>query len=284
VSLVLATYGRCDDVARLFDSLAQQTDPHFEVLVVDQNTDDRLFPIIEQGRVLGLTIRHIKMDRPSLSGARNRGIAEAHGEIVAFPDDDCWYEPDTIATLRAAFFATPDINGVVGCWVESNRHTGATIIPEALTYASWRAFRGDNASSICLFFKRDLFKRIGGFDERLGVGCWFGAGEETDLLLRALAAGALLIRQPQVRVHHAFSLPGGGTLWGKQWAAVRSRTRGTGALFAKHRLDLWVVFRGLLAPIVMPLLRGEGLRSAGLGVANSIGKLEGMLRWGWGRP
>lgn len=279
VSLVLATYGRCDDVARLFDSLARQTDPHFEVLVVDQNADGRLLPIIEKGLVLGLRIRHIKMDRPSLSGARNRGIVEAQGDIVAFPDDDCWYESDTIEALRAAFSASPEINGVVGCWVEQYEHTNAADTSTVLTSSAWRKFRGGDASSISLSFQRDLLTRIGGFDERLGVGCWFGAGEEIDLLLRALDTGAMLVRQPQVRVHHAYSLPG-GRVWSKQWVAVRSRTRGTGALYVKHHLSIWVVFRGLLAPVIMPLLRGEGLRKVGLGVANSVGKLEGMLCWG----
>ncbi|MFX5245469.1 glycosyltransferase, partial [Acinetobacter baumannii] len=70
LSLILATVGRSSEVGRLIGTLAAQTDRRFELIVVDQNEDDRLVPHIEAGRAAGLDLQHLRLERPSLSGAR----------------------------------------------------------------------------------------------------------------------------------------------------------------------------------------------------------------------
>lgn len=276
-SLILATVGRSDDVGRLIRSLSAQTDRRFELIVVDQNVDDRLAPFIDEGKVAGIELLHLRLDRPSLSGARNLGLAHASGEIVAFPDDDCWYEADVVATVLAAFSRERSLDGVIGCWVEqavahpAKPHTGM------LSGEAWRRFRGGDASSISLFLKRDLLTRLGGFDENFGVGRWFGAAEETDFILRALSAGAYLAHCPSVRVHHHFSVESTDALL-TVCRNARKRARGTGAIYAKHGLDAWVVIRGLVAPIAVPLSRGK-LRAAIKGGYVTLGRAEGLLAW-----
>lgn len=277
ISLVLATVGRGDDLDRLFGSLAGQTFRDFEVIVVDQNDDQRLAPRLARARRLGLTVYELKQSPPNLAAARNAGIAVARGLWLGFPDDDCWYEPQALANLCRAISADPPPQGVVGAWVE--QAAGDEVLPETLNAAAWRAFRGGDASSICLFFRRDLIAAMGGFDARLGVGQWFGAGEETDCVLRALSLGARIVRAPEVRVHHACQ-PG----MALPWAQARARARGTGALYAKHRLSPYVIVRGMLAPCLWPLLRLQGLPALARGLAVGLGRLEGFLRWGWGKP
>ncbi len=71
ISLILATFGRSEELAIVLDSLAAQTDKGFEVIVVDQNPDDRLVPVLAVPR--GLTIRHQRQQEPNLSLARNTG-------------------------------------------------------------------------------------------------------------------------------------------------------------------------------------------------------------------
>jgi GT2 family glycosyltransferase len=146
-----------------------------------------------------------------------------------------------------------------------------------LAQSAWRSFRGGDASSISLFLKKPLFTRLGGFDEHFGVGQWYGAAEETDFLLRALADSAKLLHCPIARVHHHFPT---GALLATHIACLhaRRRARGTGAIYAKHRLNLWVVMRGFIAPWLMPLRHGK-LQHAKLGIFVTLGRIEGFMRW-----
>ena len=276
-SLILATYGRSDDVGRLISSLVVQTDRRFELIVVDQNADDRLTPFIDEGRASGIELLHLRLDRPSLSGARNLGLAHASGEIVAFPDDDCWYEPDLIETVLSAFSREISLDGVIGCWVEQAAARPAQPKTETLSYEAWRRFRGGDASSISLFLKRELLRRLGGFDEHFGVGRWFGAAEEIDLVLRALSTGGRLAHCPEARVHHHFSVESTEALL-PDCRHARKRARGTGGIYAKHGLGAWVVIRGMIAPVIVPLIRGQ-LRAAIKGGYVTLGRAEGLLAW-----
>lgn len=277
VSLILATYGRAEELERAVDSFLAQTDRGFELIVVDQNPDERLLPYVQKAQQGGLDVQHVRMDKPGLSAARNRGIALARHDILAFPDDDCWYEAQAIEQVRRAFEADVQLKGAIGCWVEQ---AGATAPTHAylLDNAAWRQFRGGNASSISLFFNRALFQSLGGFDERFGVGQWYGAAEETDFVLRALATGACLQYCPEVRVHHAYAPRPTGS-FGTICRQARRRSRGTGAIYAKHKLSAYVVARGLVAPIITPLSRLAHPTLLVRGLFTSLGRIEGYLRW-----
>ncbi|MFM2340447.1 MAG: hypothetical protein RLZZ592_100 [Pseudomonadota bacterium] len=283
VSLVLATVGRTTEPARGLRALAAQSWCAVEVLVIDQNDDDRLVPIIAEARAAGLCVRHERFGRRSLSGARNHGLALAAGEIVGFPDDDCWYEPDTLRHLVAQWGAQEEGGSpalVVGCWVEQAQQLGVLAAPaRTLQPGEVLAFRGRRASSITLFARTALLREIGGFDERFGVGQWFGSAEETDLVMRLAARGERMLYQPAIRVHHP--VPPSGVperLAPADLARLRARERGTGGLYAKHRLSRWVIGRGLVAPWLLPLLRGQ-LGAVRRGWSCSRGRLEGLRSW-----
>lgn len=276
ISLILATVGRTDELARLFASLATQTFRNYEVIVVDQNPDERLHPHLERAQCLGIAITHLKMSPPNLASARNAGIDAARGEWIGFPDDDCWYESDVLERVAARFMCPDQPAGVAVRWVEQ---AAQPLLASNLSWKRACAFRDVPVSSITLFCSRALCKRIGGFDSRLGIGQWFGAGEETDFVLRALHSGALFTYEPAAQVHHAVSHEKPDATREAR-RATRHRERGTGALYAKHRLPPWVVARGLVAPILRPLLKGAFGADLALGCAVVLGRLDGLLGWG----
>lgn len=279
ITLVLATLGRTDEIGRLLESLANQAWPPRELVMVDQNLDNRVLPYVEQARQAGLTVKHLRQAEPNLSAARNRGIAEAVGEVIAFPDDDCWYAPDLVEQVQQAFVQHPDWDALVAVWVEQAQALGRQAGDRAtLSVAAWRQFRGGEASSISLFVKASALRRFGGFDERFGVGQWFGAGEETDLLLRMLCGGAIVGRWTRARVHHRYA-PQAQALEHARWRNVLHRARGTGAIYAKHRLSGWVILRGLLAPVVVTLWQRKGFRSLALALVETFGRLQGAFAW-----
>lgn len=269
VSLILCTYQRTEELDALFRSLVAQTYQCFEVIVVDQNPDDRILPYLRRAEDAGLTIIHIKHDVPNLSTARNIGIQVAKGEWVGFPDDDCWYEPDLLEQLKTSFACTNALTGCAARWEEMDE---ADDLPIEITWQRSSIFRDRMMVSFMLFFNRKLFNAVGNFDSRLGVGQWFGAGEETDLVLRALCAGASMTFYPAARVHHPVKKL-------IRLNDVRQRARGAGALYIKHNLSSWVVLRGLIAPVVRPLVKRTGFREILIGWAYTLGRWEGMLRW-----
>lgn len=269
-SLIVATYGRADVLQPLVQSLLSQTCQRFEVIVADQNPDDRVLPLIAPLRSAGRLGTHIRLPEPNLSAARNAGIAVARGDIVAFPDDDCWYEPETIARAARHLGAAGGLDGLAARWVEAAVEPG-DLATEPITAAAMRRFRGGNVASITLFLKRAAIEAVGGFDERIGVGRWYGAAEETDLVMALVTRGYRIAHARDVCVHHAYE---GANTEALPIDRERARARGTGALYAKHRLPAWVILRGLLAPLLaMP---GPDLAA---GAARALGRLEGMVRW-----
>ncbi|MGE0698652.1 MAG: glycosyltransferase family 2 protein [Hyphomicrobiaceae bacterium] len=269
-SLIVATYGRAEVLRPLVASLAAQTYRSFEVIVADQNADGRVIAELAPLQAAGRIAAHLKLDKPNLSAARNAGIAVARGRFIAFPDDDCWYEADTLARAAGHLLPAEGPDGLAARWSEARPEPGdddpAPIRPEAI-----RKFRGGNLASITLFLKRDRVTMVGGFDERIGVGRWYGAAEETDLVMALIARGARIRHASDVIVHHSVTDP---SVQVAKPGLERARARGTGALYAKHRLPAWVVARGVLSP----LLVAPGPRLVA-GAARSLGRLEGMIRW-----
>jgi GT2 family glycosyltransferase len=173
------------------------------------------------------------------------------------------------------FIESDQPSGVIVRWVEQAEQP---LSPAMLTWERSSAFRDVPVSSITLFCSTALCRKLGGFDARLGVGQWFGAGEETDFALRALRVGAVLAYEPAAQVHHAVATERPRATV-KDRNAIRNRARGTGALYAKHKLPLWVVLRGLVAPVLRPLLKGSLGADFLLGCAVTRGRIDGLLRW-----
>ena len=100
VSVVVVSHGRPDALARCLTSLTQLSYPAFEIVVVaDKAGLDRLDRIATLFR----RIKRQRFDSANISHARNLGIAQAAGEVVAFIDDDAVAEPLWLHHLAAVF-------------------------------------------------------------------------------------------------------------------------------------------------------------------------------------
>ena len=135
--------------------------------------------------------------------ARNSGWRETRGEVLLFPDDDCWYPPGFLAsglrrmmeseaqvvTGRAADGSGRSINGRFEAQL-------CEVTPEMVwtTSIEWVAF-----------FKRSVLETLGGFDENIGIGAptpWQSC-ESQDIVLRALEGSFCCVYDPQLFGHHA---------------------------------------------------------------------------------
>lgn len=188
--LVMSTVGRPVELERFLDHLGERDDVF--ITLVEQNVTDSCRSVLEPWTSTGRAeYIHEPLVR-GLSRGRNRAMHQLRGTVVAFPDDDCWYgagllddiaryleehDVDGLSTLQAG----PDGHGTMLRWLDAP----ATVVPG-------NVFRTTTSAS--LFFRRELVDRIGGFDPDLGAGCGtrFGAGEESDFVLRALRHGAVI--------------------------------------------------------------------------------------------
>lgn len=229
-SLLLSTVVRVGEVERLLDSLVGQTYTCFELIVVDQNEDDRLGAILARFAQT-LTIHHVRSPR-GLSRARNAGLPHCQGDIIALPDDDCWYPPDLLENVVRAFTRMQHVDFFAG-----RAEDGQGRDSQARWSRHPRPISARNAwhcaISFAIFFRRGVMERVGEFDERLGVGSGtpWGAGEETDYVLRALNVGARGFYEPSCVVYHPQPVI---TFDERSFSRARSYSRGMGFVLRKH--------------------------------------------------
>ncbi len=115
-SVVVATYNRADILKRCLLALVEQTATDFEVLVVDDGSQDGTVPMLEalQQRFPRLGLRILQNpENLGSNRSRNRGIQAARGEFVAFLDSDCIAHPNWLESLLAGF-TSEDIAAVTG--------------------------------------------------------------------------------------------------------------------------------------------------------------------------
>jgi glycosyltransferase involved in cell wall biosynthesis len=254
-SLVVATRGRDAELAALFDSLLAQGRSDVEVIVVDQNVDERLAPVIAAyDERLPLLWRRSAV--ANACHARNLGLGLARGEIVGFPDDDCTYPPGLLDPVSAAFAADPALAVL----------TGPAASPEGgLGSGRWRAEAGaittanvwTSVIEFNLFLRREVALAMGGFDERLGPGTPYGSAEGNDLVLRAIRAGHAARYEPgQLVIHPDKRL----TPVAVERAALYGR--GLGFVLRRHAVPAGVWMPFFIRPLggaLLGLARGRAL-------------------------
>lgn len=245
-SLVVATLGRCDELGRLFGSLATQTLKDFEIIVVDQNGDDRVLGPIAQYRDV-LDIVHVRTPKKGVCRARNLGASKARGEWLMFPDDDCWYPADLAArygrlmeTVPADFYCGRATNAA-GQTIMGTFETAPVRIERAnvwTTLIEWM-----------LMVRRSDFRAAGGFDERIGPGAGtpWGAYEVQDLVLTLLERGLRGRYDPTLTGHHPEDIV--DQTVPASIAKIRCYSAGLGYVMRKHGFGLTGFLPRLLRPL-----------------------------------
>lgn len=198
-SLIVATIHRTAEFEQLLRSLSKQGED-LEVLVVDQNPDNRLDSIIARFE-RKLTIRHL-WSSIGVARARNVGLDAACGDIVAFPDDDSWYPAGLLSEVKRRFLACPDCAGITGRGAdERGNDAGLRWLTRPVSINRFNIWRA--AIEFTMFLRREAIADLR-FNAELGPGSntpW-GAGEGTDFLLRLLGRGNKIRYEPSIVVHH----------------------------------------------------------------------------------
>lgn len=245
IDLCIATVGRVEAVRRLLNSLKQQSYTNFRVIVADQNPEELLRPVFNEfSSSLSMTILYVP--NQGISHARNVLLAAVQGDIIAFPDDDCWYESGTLEAAATFFTQYPAYDGVLGRWVNSTREPQAAT-PRTLT--KYTAFR--NSETYVQFYRKAVIHTVGNFDVELGPGNGlpWGCGEDTDYVLRAIGNGFTIGRTNTIRVGHPKPIisPTPTAAHAQKYQAY---ALGRMYLLKKHTFPLWFKIINVLYPLL----------------------------------
>jgi len=266
-SLVVPTLGRTTEVAEVFASFVDQNRSDIEIIVVDQNDDDRLVPMVE-ALARNLPVVHVRLKEKSLSMARNAGVDHATGEIIAFPDDDCWYPSDLLNRVDS-WFKTNVRYAVlaVGALDTEGLSSGNRWLQDSCDISPLNAMRTTFASS--LFISRNRISPTLRFDPKLP------AGEETDFILRLLATGLRGRFDRSLHIHHPRRDMLSGTV-----SRERARKYGVGMGMVVRRHSLIFVWCGLLiydlARTLLVSTRGQ-FENARFCLAHTSGLFRGFV-------
>lgn len=186
VSLIMPTINVTEELDLFLKSLSEQTYKNFELIAIDQNTGNEAFEIIRKYED-DFEIKYMKSNQSGLSLNRNKGLIMMDGDIVGFPDDDCEYEKDTLEKV-VAFFKENKDKRIYSCrTLERGKDYGTGIMLE--NNDELKVDNIDMTVKSITFFVNYSLEDITLFDENLGVGAYFGSGEETDYVLTLLHKG-----------------------------------------------------------------------------------------------
>jgi GT2 family glycosyltransferase len=242
VTAVVCTRDRGPAVIRTLQSILLNTYPAFDVVVVDQSDDERTREALSPFRARG-DVRYVRTASRGLAAGRNLGIRAApDSTYIAMTDDDCEVPDDWLDAMVRAFEVDAHIGVVFGNVVAAPHDRGAGFVPayerrEAFLARRIHAKHEVEGVGGCMALRRDVWSTLNGFDEMLGLGAPFPAGEEGDLAIRALLMGYAVYETPAVHVvHHGFySSHAGRSVVYRNWF-------GTGAMLVKHlRCGHWSV-------------------------------------------
>lgn len=244
ISLIVSTINRVEPLYKLLDSLLEQTYKNFEVIIIDQNVDEKVENIFYEYKNAKLNIIYTR-SATGLSKGRNIGLGIATGDIIAFPDDDCWYFPTTLEKVVDIFNSDNKIFGVTGrCIDEFGVESVAKFPKLETTINKINVF--SCAVSVTLFVKKNnIF-----FNERLGAGSGtiYGSGEESDYVLRIIETGKRMQYSPYLIIGHpnVMSTP--------TCQRALSYGYGMGYLLRNHHYPPFIVLSWFIKPLVGSLL------------------------------
>ena len=217
VSVIVCTRRRPKELRRCLVALRSLDPLPAEIIVVDNAPEERCtLDVVEEFS------EAIYCPEPvsGLSRARNSGILHSSGDIVAFTDDDVVVHPRWLIGIREAL-SRDTLLGMTGLVLPAELETESQIrfefdfggfnggyrpiIFDSFFFDSmlnrgvpvWRIGAGANMA-----FRREVFRRIGLFDERLGAGA-SGCSEDSEFWYRMLAAGMSIAYEPRAVVRHS---------------------------------------------------------------------------------
>ena len=214
ISIIICTYNRgliLQDTINSFYEMVIPKGMLFELLVIDNNSSDNTKNVVKRQQSSHTTLRYFFEATPGLSHARNRGIKEASGNIIAFVDDDVYFTSQWLFQLDLTFNDT-----ATDCFGGRSEPVFEQGDPKWLTNKIKPIYGSTNSGEtkkemlfpehpfgLNMAFQKHVFEKVGGFNPRLGrIGSNLLSNEEADIFYRISQAGLKTSYNPDALLYH----------------------------------------------------------------------------------
>ncbi|CAA7621941.1 glycosyltransferase family A protein [Magnetospirillum sp. SS-4] len=187
-SVVMPAYNAIATLAEATSSVIAQTDPDWELLIVDDGSTDATFELACRLALDEPRIKVLTKANGGVSAARNHGAALASGKVIAFLDSDDAMMPDALVRHRRRFESDPELavsyGRVAFCDFRLEPLGRCSAHPPTELHPAMALGENPVCTGSNLVVRSDIFAWTGGFDETLRHA------EDQEWLFRALASGA----------------------------------------------------------------------------------------------
>jgi hypothetical protein len=273
ITLAVVTRDRPGALAQfLLQGLNEVAGAGFPVVVVDQSNGPKTAALVEQ-----IPRARYLRSAPGLARGRNVAVRGITTPLLAFTDDDVTLPGGWLDRILEVFECVPDAGAVCG---RALTPEGVLLPGSAEGTYRWPVRPFGLGSGFNIAFRREALESVGPFDEELGAGARFRAGEDTDMLYRLLRAGYSVVCSDEIsvvhhderrgrqelRLHYGYGLGAGAQTVKHLAEGDRAALRLLAAHAGRHLVTL-----GRAAVTVRPSL-------AGLQVAYLAGVVAGLAR------
>jgi GT2 family glycosyltransferase len=197
LSVIVAAYNAAGTIAECLQAACAQAGAQAEIIVVDDCSSDATAAIVDR-----YPVRLIRLEvRRGVAAARNAGAQTARGAILLFLDADVVPAADLFARGRAAM-AQSDIDAVIGSYDAQPAARSTVSLFKNLAHHHFHQHARREAATFwgaCGFIRRDLFLRVGGFDQERYL---LPSIEDVELGARLIRAGAGIVLDRDLHVTH----------------------------------------------------------------------------------
>ena len=195
ISVIVCTYNGSATIRKSLEGIAKLDYPNFEVIVVNDGSTDSTPDIVKEFNVKLITTKN-----KGLSSARNTGMYNASGEIIAYIDDDAWPDPHWLQYITYAYSSSnhaciggPNISPYESGFISTcvaNAPGGPVHVLDSDEIA-------EHVPGCNMTFRRDALMKIGGFDP-----VYRCAGDDVDVCWRIQESGRTIGFHPSAVVWH----------------------------------------------------------------------------------
>jgi glycosyltransferase involved in cell wall biosynthesis len=204
ISVIVPTYNRGATLDLCLQALLAQDYLEYEIILSDDGSTDDTPKVAAKFP----PVKYIRGENHGPAAARNRGIGQARGEVIAFTDDDCLVPPNWLSRLADGYARHPEVAGVGGYLEPTDEALANSILARFERYESKHNHRFSDSEYVGgldspgggtsnMSYYRDILQKLRGFDESFP----YAAAEDADLRSRICQTGARLLFIP-VKVTH----------------------------------------------------------------------------------
>lgn len=243
LSIIVTSLNRPKELARFFMSINRQKNINFtqiQVIFIDQCQNKEILRQLSDK----IKVEYVKYHKCGLSEARNQGLKFVIGDVVAFGDDDSWYDDDTLSKVFD-LFEKRNIDGV-GTAIKNESDVPYNKYPQEIKKLTYLDHYGLSSASIFLKYDSSV-----SFDVNIGVGSKFNllSGEETDYLWTYMERHPNFVIEfhPEITVRHP-------VLQKQNFNNYLDKcyyyARGFGYIMKKHSLPATFIIQNFLRPFM----------------------------------